>query len=150
MAEFGDFSARMRVRAKAVSENSDRLVRKVALSVDQALVSGTPVDTGRARSNWIVQLDAASDQTIEAYAPGSGASTVSDNTQAALAQGSREIAGYSGDHHSEIHITNNLPYIEQLNDGWSHQAPANFVQEAIALVAEAFHGVVLSSPGGVK
>jgi len=31
----------------------------------------------------------------------------------------------------KIFITNNLPYAKRLNEGWSTQAPANFVQAAI-------------------
>ena len=29
-------------------------------------------------------------------------------------------------------ITNNLPYIKRLNEGWSKQAPAHFIEQVIA------------------
>ncbi len=129
MASLQEFSRRIKVRAAKVVTNTDKLVRSVALAADQAIVSGTPVDTGRARSNWIVQLDSASDSVIEAYAPGKKGVTAAANTQAAIDQGEAVIHNYQSG--KEIHITNNLPYIQELNDGSSKQAPANFVESAV-------------------
>jgi len=150
VGSFGDFAVRMDVRSKVVKDNADRLVRKVALAADQAIVTATPVDTGRARSNWIAQVDSPSTDVIPAYVQGKGASTAEENTAQALQQGSSAIAEYNGDRHRSIVIANNLPYIERLNDGWSAQAPANFVEEALADVAKAFDGTVLTVNGGVK
>lgn len=111
--------------------NVDKTVRMAALAADQAVVLGTPVDKGRARSNWIVSLGAPSRTTIEPYVPGEAGSTGSANAQAALAQGSTTIGGYDGLIHGAIAISNNLPYIEKLNQGHSAQAPAGFVQKAV-------------------
>jgi len=127
--DLNGFSRRMRLVARRVEVNSDRLVRKTALAIDQAVVLGTPVDTGRARSNWLVEVGSARSDTIEPYAPGSGRSTESRNTEAALDQGRSAVARYQNG--QEIHITNNLPYISKLNDGSSAQAPENFVETAI-------------------
>lgn len=131
------FSKRMMVRAERFEENVDRLVRKVAIVADQAVVSETPVDTGRARSNWIVSLGAAESNVIEAYAPGAQGSTAAENTQAAINQGQSVIANYQGG--LEIHITNNLPYIGELNNGSSAQAPADFVRLAIVAAVRAIN-----------
>lgn len=114
-----------------VTTGADRIVRATALAVDQAVVVATPVDKGRARSNWLVELDAPARTTVEAYAPGEGGSTASANTAAALAQGGATIAIYNGDHNRSIAISNNLPYIGALNSGSSLQAPAGFVEKAI-------------------
>lgn len=149
MGDFSDFSKSMQIRARAVSENADRLTRRIAIVADQAVVSATPVDTGRARSNWIASLDQANLSTHEPYAPGDTGSTGAANTQAALDQATRTVSGYNGDSHKEIHLTNNLPYIERLNQGWSRQAPAGFVEEALAATARAFDGMVISSVDGV-
>ena len=131
MPSLSEFSRRITLRGKKVTEGADSLVRKVALAADQAVVMATPVDTGRARSNWIVALDASPEQTIDPYAPGEAGSTEAANTQAAIDQGQSVIRGYNGDQNQEIHITNNLPYIQRLNDGYSAQAPANFVEQAV-------------------
>lgn len=131
MASLIEFGRRMDVIAEGVAVNTDKLVRTVALVADQALASGTPVDTGRARSNWIAQIGAAASDVIPAYDPGKDGATAAANTQAAMAQAETVIAGYKGDSDTEIHLTNNLPYIGRLNDGYSHQAAANFVEDSI-------------------
>ena len=129
-----EFSRRIQVRGRKIEENADNLVRKVALAADQAVVMGTPVDTGRAKSNWIAQINSAPSDVIEAYVPGGEGWTADDNEQAAMAQAEGIIRNYRyGD---EIHITNNLPYIQRLNDGYSPQAGANFVEEAILEAAQ--------------
>lgn len=138
MANLNEFSRRMNLRADRLGTNADKLVRKVALVADQAIVTSTPVDTGRARSNWIVQLDSAADQIISAYSEGRSGSTESENTQAAIDQGSRVISNYQTGR--VIHISNNLDYIQDLNDGTSAQAPPNFVEIAVMEAVEAIRG----------
>lgn len=93
------------------------------MAILSTVTSETPVDTGRARSNWIVGLGAARRDTVESYGP-------EDATAVATSAGSAVIAGYVN-RGQAIYISNNLPYIERLNDGWSAQAPAQFVQSAI-------------------
>ena len=109
----------------------DKAVRMAALAADQAVVLGTPVDKGRARSNWIVSLGAPSRTTVDPHVPGEGGSTAGANANAALAQGAAVIGGYSGLIHGSIAISNNLPYIGRLNTGYSKQAPAGFVEKAV-------------------
>lgn len=46
-----EFQKRMGTLAKNIKVNVPKVVQKAALVVDQTLVTGTPVDTGRARSN---------------------------------------------------------------------------------------------------
>lgn len=114
-----------------VARNADRTVRMTALAVDQAVVLATPVDKGRARSNWLAELDAPARTTVEAYAPGEAGSTASANTAAAIAQAQATIALYDGDRNRAIAISNNLPYIMPLNSGSSRQAPAGFIEKAV-------------------
>lgn len=131
MASLSEFNKRIRVRTTRIVANTDRLVRRAATAIDQALVSSTPVDTGRARSNWIASINAPASSVIEAYVPGVEGVTGAQNAQAALTQAAGVISGYKTG--QEIHLTNNLPYIGRLNDGFSRQAPANFVEEAILI-----------------
>lgn len=148
MPNLSEFSRRITLRGRKVTEGADALTRRVALAADQAVVMSTPVDTGRARSNWIASLGGPASATIDAYAPGEAGSTEAANTQAALDQGEAVIRGYRGEG-QEIHITNNLPYIQRLNDGYSAQAPANFVEQAVleALQVVQFGRVVDGDPG---
>lgn len=123
-----------------IAQEADRTVRAAALAADQAVVLATPVDTGRARSNWLVELDAPARTTIEAYAPGSEGSTAGANSNAALSQAQPVIASYDGDRNTGIAISNNLPYIGPLNSGSSRQAPANFVGKAVQAAVRQIQG----------
>jgi len=124
------FARRMRMRANNVPREVTKAKRRAALAVDQAVVLGTPVDTGTARSNWIVSLDVPSKSIREAYTPLDGGDmSESANAQAALAQGKDVIVRAKFE--TDIHITNNLDYIVPLNEGSSAQAPAAFVEEAV-------------------
>lgn len=145
MPNLSEFSRRMYITADKVAEGSDALLRKVALAADQAVVSGTPVDTGRARSNWIAQIDSPVQEEIEPYVPGERGSTKAQNTQAALDQAEAIISGYKyGD---EIHLANNTAYLPDLNDGSSAQAPANFIEEGVLEAVAAVLGVKVLDGG---
>lgn len=121
----------MRATGRDVEENAARLKREVALAVDVEVVLGTPVDTGRARSNWQVELNGPAQGTVETLGgvrkgfKGSGGAVAQrsiEKAKARIEQAGPEVA---------IHITNNLSYIGRLNEGWSAQAPAGFVETAV-------------------
>jgi hypothetical protein len=104
----------------SVEEESLKEVRKVALRVHQSVVLATPVDTGRARNNWLPNLNAPL-STPNVNAEGQGLNI--------LAKGKAVVATAKfGD---VIHFTNNLSYIGVLNDGHSAQAPSGFIQKAV-------------------
>lgn len=133
MATLEQFGKRMLVISKKVDENADELVRKVAMAVDTTVVMATPVDTGRARSNWRVSIGSLPDHsTHEAYQEGKGQSTAQANAQAQMKYAEGKIKGYRGGvNNPYIFISNNLPYIKRLNNGWSAQAPSAFVEKAV-------------------
>lgn len=125
--QFGDKIKRVAVN---VPKNADEIVRKVALAADQTIVIATPVDTGRARANWQVGIGSAPAETVE-YS-GGGSSAVSYATGAAQSV----VTTYKGQP-GGIWLVNNLPYIQRLNEGWSAQAPAKFVEQAIDMAVTA-------------
>lgn len=102
-------------------------LRKLALAVDTAIVLSTPVDTGAARSNWLPSVNNPIETISETLDP-SGQSSI-DNMK------SVSNSAKFGD---DIWITNNLPYIGRLNDGYSLQAPAGFVEKAVQIVKSGF------------
>ncbi len=127
MSDLRQFSAKMKKTGKAVADNAPLLTRRVALAVDANLIFATPVDTGRARSNWQVQIGEAAVGIAEPM-----------SVQESLNRARVVIAAYKGG--SVIHITNNLPYIGRLNDGHSAQAPANFVEQSCLNGSKAVKG----------
>lgn len=133
MGDLRSFSKTMKLIGANVSTNADVLVRKVALAVDSTVVLATPVDTGQARSNWVVDVGDAPNESDPSppYSPGKGGSTAQANSTAAIDQGKTAIARYVGGRGESIWIENNLDYINELNEGKSDQAPAGFVEEAV-------------------
>lgn len=117
------FANRIRKVARDIEPAVDDTLRKVALVANQTLIMATPVDTGRARANWQVSINATVDSE-----------TGDTNAQAAIERNKGVIADYQG---GEIIIQNNVPYIEALNNGSSSQAPAGFVEKALQAAARA-------------
>jgi hypothetical protein len=141
-SEINEFVKRIAIRVKQVQDNTAKIVRKAALAIDQTLVLATPVNTGRARSNWLVSINVPNNDAISPYSAGVAGSTGSQNAQAAIAQGTQVIGSYKpGD--TAIFITNNLPYISALNDGSSKQAPAHFIEQSIQTAVKAVNGAKL-------
>lgn len=95
-----------------------QLCQRIALDIDQRLVLATPVDTGRARSNWLASIGTPRRDQVE---PRSAEETIVE------AVGVVDKAPQF----PLIYLSNNLPYIQRLNDGSSKQAPAAFVDTAI-------------------
>lgn len=83
------------------------------------IVNRTPVDTGKAKSNWFVTIGAV----------GFEVSADLDRTgQVSIARGTQVIATYRAtEGYPIISIHNSLPYINRLENGYSGQAPAGMV-----------------------
>jgi len=102
MSFLGDIK-RFNVKAEKAAEG---IFRGTALSLFSNVVKLTPVDTGRARMNWMAGVNA----------PGDG--------------GVKETIARArlGD---SLFLTNNLPYIEALEYGSSKQAPKGMVRVTV-------------------
>jgi hypothetical protein len=113
----------MAVVAARTAEEAARVVRRVALVVDQTAVLATPVDTGRARSNWAVQVGSPieGEHVVQGF-DRSGGSSLSQAEDAL--QEYKITAGV-------IFVANNVPYIEQLENGSSAQAPGGMLSAAL-------------------
>ena len=97
------FSSDVKRFNEKAEKAAEGIFRGTALSLFSKVIARTPVDTGRARMNWMAGLNH----------PGAGRFT-------------RVVATAKlGD---SIFLTNNLPYIEALEYGSSKQAPAGMVR----------------------
>jgi hypothetical protein len=123
------FAARMRKRAKDVVVNSNDNVIKLATVITQVVVVATPVDTGHARANWVATISEEDTQEKNSFDKG-GQATI-EAARAVIASRKTE---------QTIHLTNNVKYVPRLNEGWSAQAPAGFVEKAINTAIGAFRG----------
>ncbi len=133
-------ATRMRLRALQVADGVDKVVRTAAFKVDQAVVTATPVDTGRARSNWIASIGAPSGDTRGPHSPGSKLGRGENNNAQAAITAAKAVID-SRRFNQAIFITNNLNYIGDLNNGSSKQAPKNFVRKGIQAGTQAVRAI---------
>lgn len=109
-----------------ISVEVNKEARALGINLLNGLVMLTPVDTGRAKGNWFVGLNKSVRATEE------------DRRQStALSDGLNVIGGAKAMKYPEIVLSNNLPYIESLNNGTSDQAPKKFIETEINRVVNA-------------
>lgn len=133
--DFAGLSNSISSLASKIVVNSDRRKRVTALAIDQNAVQETPVDEGRARSNWQVSVATPITTSIEAYSKGSKGSTGASNASAAIAQAQTALAGSVEG--QSVFIVNNLPYIIPLNQGHSALVNPGWIERAINRGVEA-------------
>mgnify|MGYP003634780259 FL=1 len=109
-----------------IADEINKEARALGINLLNGLTRVTPVDTGRARGNWFVGISGP-------------VRTIDNNRKAtsAVIEGVNTINSANAIEYPEIVISNNLPYIERLNDGYSTQAPKKFVENEIDRVVRA-------------
>ncbi|AXH72152.1 MAG: neck protein [Siphoviridae sp. ctdc_1] len=119
-----------------VRESATKEVVALALGIHGELVdnppTGTPVDTGWASANWWPSVAAPATANTGRADEGSTAGRESQR-----AAGVTQVLSYQLGQGS-IYITNNVPYIDRLNNGWSQQSPAGFVDRAVQVAVTNF------------
>lgn len=116
--------------ARDIAKKHRLLCLRLALDIDSRLVLATPVKDGRARSNWLASIGSPRRDQVEIR-----------STEETIAEAVGVVD--KAPQFPLIYISNNLPYIQRLNEGSSKQAPAAFVETAIdgatrPLVADGF------------
>lgn len=107
---------------------TERSVSAIGLEVVANLREDTPRDTGWARANWI----GSKGRPVDTPAETSGKPTPGDvaSARAASAEGEAQIASYRLTD-GLLYISNNVPYVPQLNAGSSKQAGEAFIERSI-------------------
>jgi hypothetical protein len=123
----------MAVVAARVLTNSESKVRQAALAADTAAVLATPVDTGRARANWVASIGGVP----------AGRSVLPPSSDP-LRQAQQVLARWR-EQQGAIFLSNGVPYIGELERGSSRQAPNGMTTLALQAAAR-----VLRVPGLLK
>lgn len=110
-------------------KNPEKVMRQVSIKLFSAIIKATPVDTGRARNNWFASGSTLSQETTTYGAP-QGTATIQRVTAATIQRVTAAIN--TATDWREFTLTNNLPYIQRLEYGWSKQAPAGMVRVNVA------------------
>lgn len=109
---------------KKISDKVDRVMseatRATLFEVSTAIIKETPADLGTARRNWQASVGRGATGTIE------GVSSVRQAEAAAISNVDQTVSVAVGE---VYYLTNNLPYIERLEYGWSQQAPSGMVRK---------------------
>ena len=102
----------------------EREIIRITLDITASLIETTPVDTGWARANWVPYIG----QPVNRPTPPRGNEGAARASQVG---GQAEVLSYDL-RQGAVTISNGVPYIVDLNRGSSTQAPAGFVEAAIA------------------
>lgn len=130
---FSSFSTRLSRLKRDIPKAANEVKKTAARELVKTLVPRTPVLTGQARSNWTVTANTPFTRAtlFPAVDRGGGPSFASlERTLLTVQPG------------SDIYIRNNLPYIVRLNEGYSKQAPAGFVNTVVNEVKAKFGGFI--------
>ncbi len=128
-----DLSDRLERRADQIDDGLTRVARGVGTFVLTTAAEETPVNTGRARSNWVVSLRAPSRETRGPFAPGMRLGIrETANLQAVVQAGQTVINSFQARENSSLWITNNVSYIVELNRGSSPQQPLGITPVVIS------------------
>lgn len=116
-----DFSQQMRQWADKRKVTMNKAIAMTAIRLGTNIIERTPVDTGRAKGNWMSAYGSADTGTSESRS----------GSQAIAALSVKFTVAEVG-RNSSIYITNSLPYVQKLEYGSSKQAPNGMVRISIA------------------
>jgi len=122
------FNVAMEAAAKKVAGDEIKFYQSVCLEVFIRIIMRTPVDTGRARGNWQIEINQMAEGTVEEY------SKEDDDLTVILKQDSKlsSIQAFS-----VVHITNNVEYVYYLEyEKRSSQHPEGMVEVTVAEMKE--------------
>lgn len=164
----GNFAASISTFVEKTKVNADYVLRKIAMDCLEGVIMKSPVDTGRFRASWRVGINSVDLSVEEAPPPKTkpkqGRSTdaagrmivtkagesneppkVSYSLEATLSDGASKIeTAKFGD---SITVSNNLPYAERLENGWSQQAPQGMLKLTFEEVKAGFEATVEAVKG---
>jgi hypothetical protein len=120
-----NYERTLSIKADMIGEISQD-VRKTAFVVLQGVTLKTPKDTGLATSSWLLGIsNAPTDRPLTSVGK-------DQSNSEAQAKGLVIIGQYPNSALPDLWIVNNQPYIGRLNDGYSEQTPAKFVEASIS------------------
>lgn len=126
MAGIKGFKRSLKAFADSIGVGVETAVRKISMQTFSGIVLKTPVDTGRARASWVIGINRplnSPDFPEGRKMSAAEAQSIANRQLATLGR----LKPYD-----TVFISNNLPYIEYLEDGSSEQAPSGMVAVTLA------------------
>ena len=104
------------------AELPEKVVRGSLISLSARIIERSPVHSGRFRGNWQITVNSPATKQL------SNKDKKGKKRKAAIAQ---KINSYK-ESQNVFYLTNNLPYGERLEFGWSKQAPNGMVRRTLS------------------
>ena len=131
-SDLGSFGLAMHQKASRVDKAVGDILKETVLTVVGSVAEDTPILSGQAQSNWLTSVSNPKRFWIANAWQNAGW-----YESLAMAQDATQNLRST----DVIHITNNLPYIVKLNQGYSRQAPAMYVESAILRATYRLRGI---------
>ena len=119
------FQLDIRKVAEAMHKLPVEIMRALAAKYYVAVSDRSPVDTGRFRASWRIGVGEPDLSTEDAVKKGDSIGQDQDVELGKLGALTETQV---------VSITNALPYAQRLNEGWSKQAPAGFIESTASVV----------------
>lgn len=121
-----------RVMREEVEQKVLLITKKMALTLLRKVIQKSPVDSGRFRGNWQLEVGAEPSGTLNVVNRAAKGTMPTETFSPAAASVQKALP------FEPIYIVNNLPYAQALENGHSKQAPAGVLAVSVAeLRAEA-------------
>jgi hypothetical protein len=116
-----DFKHSIDAWVKATNKTMHQGIAETAIRLGTMIIEKTPIDTGRAKGNWIGAFDSPDVSTSETR-----------QQQQAITGLRLKFTASNVARNNSIFVTNSLPYIKRLENGYSQQAPAGMVRLSVS------------------
>lgn len=113
------FVADLEKYAKKTGRNVEKVFRGTILQISNTIIRKTPVDKGRARGNWQSSISKPKGNVIDRKGASGAISEVADTAQ------TMKVG-------QVYYLSNNIPYITELEKGTSKQAPVGMLAVTVA------------------
>lgn len=112
----GELTKALKSSEIEIKARANKALRIAAIKTWGKIIRMTPVDTGRARSNWFIGMSVGSE--VNATNKRRGPAYINKELPSDLLN-------------NKVYLYNNLPYIERLEYGYSGQAPKGIVRVSL-------------------
>lgn len=146
---FANLPAIIRKRKVEVFDLTNRIAREAARRGGAYLAADTAVDTGQARSNWVMTLDVPFEAVIPAISPypklGNAQLTAArksetTNLSAVEAQHSSAANAFDVRRNRVLILRNNVDHIGDIESGSSPQTPAGLLHRGLEAATASIAG----------
>jgi hypothetical protein len=144
------FSQDITAFVKKTKVRTDVVLRKIAFDCFAGVLMRSPVKTGRFRGSWRIGINKV-DLSVQKLKDTKGKPAPVGTPPSADQVAAANVKLGSAQWGHEIHISNNLPYAQRLEEGWSKQAPGpgGIMAASLAKVVAEFRQVVEKVKGEV-